>query len=71
MPTQPASPSKREKTTVADGSLVYREVVSAPSGMKAVVQPATSTFARKYSKAKFQLTVASTLKVITLGIMDS
>ncbi|MBA0875451.1 hypothetical protein Goshw_029203 [Gossypium schwendimanii] len=48
---------QRELTNVAEGSSVYRAVVRAPSGMKAVVQPATITFAGKYSKAKFQLTV--------------
>ncbi|XVE66820.1 hypothetical protein DITRI_Ditri08aG0110300 [Diplodiscus trichospermus] len=48
---------QRELTNVADGSSVYRAMVRAPSGMKAVVQPATITFAGKYSKAKFQLTV--------------
>ncbi|XVF67569.1 hypothetical protein PTKIN_Ptkin10aG0131400 [Pterospermum kingtungense] len=48
---------QRELTNVAEGSSVYRAVVRAPSGMKAVVQPATLTFAGKYSKAKFQLTV--------------
>ncbi|KAH1072265.1 hypothetical protein J1N35_024593 [Gossypium stocksii] len=49
---------QRELTNVAEGSSVYRAVVRAPSGMKVVVQPATITFAGKYSKAKFQLTVA-------------
>ncbi|KAB1997459.1 hypothetical protein ES319_D12G025500v1 [Gossypium barbadense] len=48
---------QRELTNVAEGISVYRAVVRAPSGMKAVVQPATITFAGKYSKAKFQLTV--------------
>ncbi|XWS39944.1 hypothetical protein CRYUN_Cryun18bG0097800 [Craigia yunnanensis] len=48
---------QRELTNVAVGSSVYRAVVRAPSGMTAVVQPATITFAGKYSKAKFQLTV--------------
>lgn len=48
---------QRELTNVEDGGSVYRGVVRAPSGMKAVVQPATITFAGKYSKAKFQLTV--------------
>ncbi|MBA0688030.1 hypothetical protein Goari_005841, partial [Gossypium aridum] len=48
---------QRELTNVAEGSSVYRAVVRASSGMKAVVQPATITFAGKYSKAKFQLTV--------------
>ena len=42
---------------MVDGSSVYRAVVRAPSGMKAVVQPATITFAGKFSKAKFQLAV--------------
>ncbi|XVF01273.1 hypothetical protein REPUB_Repub04eG0073600 [Reevesia pubescens] len=48
---------QRQMTNVADGSSVYRAVVRAPSGMKAVVQPATITFEGKYSKSKFQLTV--------------
>ncbi|TYG39577.1 hypothetical protein ES288_D12G026200v1 [Gossypium darwinii] len=48
---------QKELTNVAEGSSVYRAVVRAPSGMKAVVQPATITFAGKYSEAKFQLTV--------------
>ncbi|KAL4348183.1 hypothetical protein GQ457_17G011310 [Hibiscus cannabinus] len=48
---------QRELTNVAEGSSVYRAVVKAPSGMKAVVQPATITFAGKNSKAKFRLTV--------------
>ncbi|KAA3462942.1 subtilisin-like protease SBT1.7 [Gossypium australe] len=61
----------RELTNVAEGSSVYRAVVRTPSGMKAVVQPETITFARKYSKAKFQLTVDIDVRVGSLPKSDS
>ncbi|OMO74092.1 hypothetical protein CCACVL1_16972 [Corchorus capsularis] len=61
---------QRELTNVADGSSVYRSVVNAPSGLKAVVQPATITFAGKYSKARFQLTVDVDVGVASIPQSD-
>ncbi|KAH1072266.1 hypothetical protein J1N35_024594 [Gossypium stocksii] len=62
---------RRELTNVAEGSSVYRAVVMTPSGMKAVVQPETITFAGEYSKAKFQLTVDIDVRVGSLPKSDS
>ncbi|KAL5855585.1 hypothetical protein ACOSQ4_005387 [Xanthoceras sorbifolium] len=52
---------KRVLTNVADGSSVYRAMVNAPEGMKVIVQPATISFAGKYSKAEFNMTVSINL----------
>ncbi|KAK2665097.1 hypothetical protein Ddye_003671 [Dipteronia dyeriana] len=52
---------KRVLTNVADGSSIYRAMVNAPEGMKVVVQPATISFAGKYSKAVFNMTVSISL----------
>ncbi|KAK1577094.1 hypothetical protein Q3G72_018937 [Acer saccharum] len=52
---------KRVLTNVADGSSVYRSMVTAPKGMEVVVQPATISFAGKYSKAEFNMTVSISL----------
>ncbi|KAK2665098.1 hypothetical protein Ddye_003672 [Dipteronia dyeriana] len=52
---------KRVLTNVADGSSVYRAMVNAPKGMKVVVQPVTISFAGKYSKAEFNMTVSISL----------
>ncbi|TXG69224.1 hypothetical protein EZV62_004159 [Acer yangbiense] len=52
---------KRVLTNVADGSSIYRAMVNAPEGMKVVVQPATISFAGKYSKAEFSMTVGISL----------
>ncbi|KAK4838531.1 hypothetical protein QYF36_014504 [Acer negundo] len=52
---------KRALTNVADGSSIYRAMVNAPEGMKVVVQPATISFAGKYSKAEFNMTVGISL----------
>ncbi|KAL5788298.1 hypothetical protein ACOSP7_005247 [Xanthoceras sorbifolium] len=52
---------KRVLTNVADGSSVYRAMVNAPEGMKVIVQPATISFAGKYSKAEFNVTVSINL----------
>ncbi|CAK9181233.1 unnamed protein product [Ilex paraguariensis] len=48
---------KRVLTNVVDSSSVHRAVVTAPSGMKVVVQPATISFLKKSSTANFSLTV--------------
>ncbi|KAJ0009848.1 hypothetical protein Pint_33936 [Pistacia integerrima] len=48
---------KRVLTNVADSSSVYTAAVKAPTGMKVVVKPAIVSFAGKYSKAEFNLTV--------------
>ncbi|WCJ17713.1 Subtilisin-like protease [Euphorbia peplus] len=48
---------KRTLTSVVDAVSVYNAIVEVPSGMKAVVQPSVLTFAGKYSKAEFNLTV--------------
>ncbi|KAJ4716302.1 Subtilisin-like protease [Melia azedarach] len=48
---------KRVLTNVADTRSLYTAAVQAPTGMKVVVQPAMVSFARKYSKAEFSLTV--------------
>ncbi|KAK3195773.1 hypothetical protein Dsin_027083 [Dipteronia sinensis] len=52
---------ERVLTNVADGSSVYRAMVDAPKGMKVVLQPATLSFAGKYSKAEFNMTVSISL----------
>ncbi|TXG64321.1 hypothetical protein EZV62_011315 [Acer yangbiense] len=52
---------KRVLTNVADGSSVYRSMVTAPKGMEVVVQPATISLAGKYSKAEFNMTVSISL----------
>ncbi|OMO63217.1 hypothetical protein COLO4_32640 [Corchorus olitorius] len=61
---------QRELTNVADGSSVYRAVVNAPSGLKAVVQPATIIFAGKHSNARFQLTVDVDVGVASIPQSD-
>ncbi|KAH9695492.1 hypothetical protein WN943_024406 [Citrus x changshan-huyou] len=48
---------KRVLTNVADTKSAYTAAVKAPAGMKVKVQPATLSFAGKYSKAEFSLTV--------------
>ncbi|GMP38311.1 hypothetical protein CsSME_00009605 [Camellia sinensis var. sinensis] len=48
---------KRVLTSVVNSSSVYRAVVNAPLGMKVVVEPPTIAFHRKYSTAKFSMTV--------------
>ncbi|KAK4848649.1 hypothetical protein QYF36_015598 [Acer negundo] len=52
---------KRVLTNVAEGSSVYRSMVTAPKGMEVVVQPAIISFAGKYSKAEFNMTVSISL----------
>ncbi|KAK2665059.1 hypothetical protein Ddye_003633 [Dipteronia dyeriana] len=52
---------KRVLKNVADGSSIYRAMVNAPEGMKVVVQPATISFAGKYSKEEFNMTVSINL----------
>ncbi|XP_059663986.1 subtilisin-like protease SBT3 [Cornus florida] len=51
----------RVLTNVVDSPSVYRAVVKAPSGMKVVVQPPKVSFAKKYSKAEFKITVEVTI----------
>ncbi|XP_059654555.1 subtilisin-like protease SBT3 [Cornus florida] len=51
----------RVLTNVEDSPSVYRAVVKAPSGMKVVVQPLEVSFAKKYSKAEFKITVEVTI----------
>ncbi|XP_059654551.1 subtilisin-like protease SBT3 [Cornus florida] len=47
----------RVLTNVVDGPSTYHAVVKAPSGMDVVVQPPVVSFAGKYSKAEFNITV--------------
>lgn len=48
---------KRTLTNVADARSAYTAAVKAPVGMTVTVEPATLSFAGKFSKAKFSLTV--------------
>ncbi|CAK9181228.1 unnamed protein product [Ilex paraguariensis] len=48
---------KRVLTKVVDSNCVYRAVVTAPSGMKVDVKPATISFLNKSSSTKFSSTV--------------
>ena len=48
---------KRVLTNVVDSPSVYRASVKQPSGMKVNVQPSMVSFAGKYSKAEFNMTV--------------
>ncbi|XP_068661904.1 subtilisin-like protease SBT3 [Aristolochia californica] len=51
----------RTLTNVGENSTVYRAVVKAPTGMEIVVFPATLTFAGKYSKMNFAVSVRTDL----------
>jgi hypothetical protein len=57
---------KRVLTNVADNSSVYRAVISAPQGMKALVQPTTLIFSGKNSKAEFNMTVEIDLEAASV-----
>lgn len=48
---------KRVLTNVADTRSTYTAAVKAPVGMTVTVEPATLSFAGKFSKAEFNLTV--------------
>ncbi|WCJ17715.1 Subtilisin-like protease [Euphorbia peplus] len=53
---------RRTLTSVVDTVSVYKAIVEAPQGMKAVVQPSVLNFSGKYSKAEFNLTVEINLE---------
>nr|TKS05234.1 subtilisin-like protease [Populus alba] len=57
---------QRVLTNVADNSSVYRAVISAPQGMKALVQPTALTFSGKNSKAEFNMTVEIDLEAASV-----
>ncbi|XP_059652890.1 subtilisin-like protease SBT3 [Cornus florida] len=52
----------RVLTNVVDSPSTYRAVVKAPSGMEVVVQPPMVSFAGKYSKAEFNITIKVTVE---------
>ncbi|GMP38312.1 hypothetical protein CsSME_00009606 [Camellia sinensis var. sinensis] len=54
---------KRVLTNIVDSHLVYLADVTAPMGMKIIVQPSTISFTGKYSKAEFNLTIEIDLGV--------
>ncbi|WCJ17723.1 Subtilisin-like protease [Euphorbia peplus] len=53
---------KRTLTSVVDTVSVYKAIVEAPPGLKALVQPLVLSFSEKYAKAEFNLTVEINLE---------
>ncbi|XP_059654549.1 subtilisin-like protease SBT3 [Cornus florida] len=51
----------RVLTNVVNSPSTYRAVVKAPSGMEVVVQPPVVSFAGKYSKSEFNITIEVTV----------
>lgn len=61
---------KRVLTNVAESSSAYHAVVNAPASMTVIAHPSTISFAGKYSKAEFSLTVSINLGHATLPQSD-